>query len=511
MARGTGFSQRLAVQMKGVTKIYPDGVLALNNVDFEVLEGEVHALLGENGAGKTTLMRILYGEIKPTKGEIRLWGRRVELRNPRDALANGVSMVYQNFTLIPNFTVFENIYLALSSITSISRSEARMKLHRLMEDLGFKVPLDAIVEELPVGLQQKVEVLKALALGARLLILDEPTSILTPIESRALFDFIRTLRNRGVTVILITHKLREVKMVADRVTVLRRGRVVGVFNVDEVSEVELAKLMVGKEVELTTRRTGSGGITGDALLVEDLHVRDDRGLMRVRGVTFKVSYGEIIGIAGVQGNGQKELLEAIAGLRRVERGRIVIDGVDVTRAPPEVRRDLGLSYIPDSRSEGLALLMSLAENSVLSMIAKFTGRLYSIRWGYVEDYARRVVGGFNVVHRTLWDPVLNLSGGNQQRLMVGREILRNPRILLAHEPTQGLDVASANFIRSKLLELRDKGAAIILVSSDIDEVLGLSDRILVISDGVIVGEGRPEDMSEERLGLLMGGIVEATR
>ncbi len=498
---------RQVVSMKNITKIYPDGVVALRDVDFNLYDGEIHALLGENGAGKTTLMRILYGEIKPTRGEIWVWGRRVEFRSPRDALSEGIAMVYQNFTLIPNFTVLDNIYLAASSIMKTSRDDIAEKLSNLMKELNFRIPLNSIVEELPVGLQQKIEILKALIMGAKILILDEPTSVLSPLESKALFDLLRSLKSKGVTIVLITHKLREVKALADRVTVLRKGRVVGVFNVGDVSERELAKLMVGGDIEFTVQRVRRP--VGDvALRVEDLHVRDDRGVMRVKGVTFEVRYGEIVGIAGVQGNGQKELLEAIAGLRSIDRGRVIINGVDVTSTPPAARRRMGLAYIPDSRVEGLALTMSITENTIMSVLDRFLGRVRSIKWGLAERYASNVTKEFNIVYRSLWDPVLYLSGGNQQRLMVGRELSATPRILLAHEPTQGLDVASANIVRSKLLELRERGSAILLASSDLEEVLGLSDRVLVIFDGRIVGEGDPSDFDEEKLGLLMGGYIE---
>lgn len=499
---------RVAVFMRGISKVYPDGVVALRDVDFQVLKGEVHAVLGENGAGKTTLMRILYGEIKPTRGEIWVWGRRVSFSSPRDALANGIAMVYQNFTLIPNFTVFENIYLAVTSVQKAGRGEVRGRLAELTEKTGLNVDMDAVVEELPVGLQQRVEILKALMAGAKLLILDEPTSVLTPLETRALFEFIKALKAMGVTVILITHKLREVKAIADRVTVLRRGRLVGVFDANAVSEAELAKLMIGREVEATSRRP-SGNVSEVALLVKDLYVRDDRGILRVKGATLEVRYGEIVGLAGVQGNGQKELLEAIVGLRKPERGRIYINGLDVTEKGVAYRRELGLAYIPDSRSEGLAYNMSIVENSVMNMLKQLFRKTPIIRWSKAEGVARRIVEEYGVVYRSLGDPVSSLSGGNQQKLMAGREVSIGPKILVAHEPTHGLDVSSANLVRSKLLELRDRGSAVLLASSDLDELLSLSDRILVIFDGRIIGWGKPEDLSEERLGLLMGGYVEA--
>ncbi|MDM7274920.1 MAG: ABC transporter ATP-binding protein [Thermoprotei archaeon] len=495
--------------MKGIVKVYPDGTQALKGVDFEASEGEIHALLGENGAGKTTLMRILYGEIRPTKGEIYVFGEKADFKSPREALRSGIAMVYQQFSLIPSLTVAENIYLALSSVRRISPAEVRARAEELSRKLGWSMPFDYPIESLPVGLRQRVEVLKALLAGSKVLILDEPTSVLTPLEVEELFKVLKSLRDEGMTIILITHKIREAKRVSDRVTILRRGLKVGTFKTAEISEPSLARLMIGEEIELTVK----GGIPkpgAQALVVEKLKVKDDMGVLRVKEATLTVKYGEIVGIAGVQGNGQRELVEAIAGLRPAIAGRILIDGVDATRLTASKRGKLGLSYIPESKLVGLALEMNIVENSIMTLLSRFTRRLVDVDWGKARDNAGDIVRDFGVVCRSLDDTVKSLSGGNQQKLMVGREIRRRPKILVAHEPTQGLDVATANMVRRRMLNLRDEGSAILLVSSDLEELLSLSDRLLVIYDGRIVSEGRPEDYTLEKLGLLMGGVIDAS-
>ncbi len=496
------------VFMKGIVKVYPDGTQALKGVDFEASKGEIHALLGENGAGKTTLMRILYGEIKPTKGEIYVFGEKATFKSPRDALRTGIAMVYQQFSLIPSLTVAENIYLAASSVKRVSLEDVKARTEELSKNLGWKVPFEYTVENLPVGLRQRIEILKALLVGSKVLILDEPTSVLTPLEVEELFKVLGNLRDEGMTIILITHKIREAKKISDRVTVLRRGLKAGTFNTLEISETNLARLMVGEEVELAIRGGASKPGT-PALVVEKLKVKDDMGVLRVKEATLTVRYGEIVGIAGVQGNGQRELVEAIAGLRPALEGRILVDGVDATKLTVSERRKLGLSYIPESKLVGLALEMNIVENSIMTSLLQFTRRLLEVDWGKARSGAGDIVREFGVVHRSLDDPVKSLSGGNQQKLMVGREVNKKPKILVAHEPTQGLDIATAIMVRRRLLDLRDKGSAVFLVSSDLEELLSLSDRLLVIYDGRIVSEGAPRDYALEKLGLLMGGVIEA--
>lgn len=492
------------VEMRGIRKIYPDGVVALRGVDFEVEEGEIHGLLGENGAGKTTLMRILYGEIKQTEGEIFLKGAKVSFRGPWDAMRSGINMVYQRFSLIPTLSVAENFNLYLSSLLrGVSESEVRRRAEEVMEKLRLSVPLDEVVENLPVGVQQRAEIIKVLLSKPKLVILDEPTSVLTPIETRELFRVLRELRGEGISVVFITHKLREVKEVTDRVTILRGGERIGTFDTHSVSEEELAVKMVGRELLPPLRKPPSPG--DEVLRVEDLWVRSDRGIYAVKGVSFELREGEILGIAGVQGNGQLELAEALAGVREVERGRILLRGKDVTKLRAEARYGEGISYVPDSRAIGLILDMNLIENSPLTDLANFLGAGGRIIWQSVVGRANEIVSKFNVLG-SLRSQVRYLSGGNQQRLLVGREIAKGPSVLIVCEPTQGLDVAATEFIRLTLLRFRDEGKTLILISSDLDEIFELSDKIAVMYEGKFIGIGRNEEFTVEKLGLLMGGI-----
>jgi len=498
--------KRKAVEMLNISKIYPDGVVALRNVSLTVYEGEIHGLLGENGAGKTTLMRILYGEIKPTKGEIRLFGRKVSFHGPWDAIRHGIGMVYQHFTLVPTFTVLENLHLSFTSVgKKISESMIRRNAEKLMKEIGFEVPLDAIVEDLPIGVQQRAEILKILLRKAKILILDEPTSVLTPIETRELFKTLKKLKEKGITIIFITHKLREVKEITDRVTVLRKGRLVGTVETAKVSEIDLARMMVGREVFLKISKKPAK-VGRKVLEVVNLWVKDDRGLDAVRGVSLDLYEGEILGIAGVQGNGQKELVEAIAGIRPIIKGRIVVDNVDVTNRSTVERYRLGLAYVPDSRLVGLVFDMSLVENTTLTNLHKVLTRAKRILWDKASEIAVKVVKELDVIAPSLNAPVKYLSGGNQQKVMVGREIVREPKIFIVAEPTHGLDVGATEFIRKTLISLRDKGKAILLVSTDLDEIMQLSDRIAVMYEGKIVAIGKAGEFSIERLGLLMGGV-----
>jgi simple sugar transport system ATP-binding protein len=489
--------------MRRITKVYPDGVVALRGVDFEASEGEIHGLLGENGAGKTTLMRILYGEIKQTSGEIIFSGRAVSFKGPWDSMRSGISMVYQRFSLVPTMSVLENFYLYLSSFQRVGIEEVKRRAEDVMERLKFRVPLEANVEDLPVGVQQRVEIIKVLLSRPKLIIFDEPTSVLTPIESRELFRILKELREEGITIIFITHKLREVKEITDRVTILRKGERVGTYETPSVSEEELAIMMVGRGIVPAKRSASSPG--GEVMRVEDLWVRDDRGLHAVKGVSFELHEGEIFGIAGVQGNGQLELAEALAGMRRAERGRILLDGRDITDLPAEARYREGLAYIPDSRAVGLVLEMNLMENSILTSLRSFLGRGGRIIWPRASGRAGEIIERFNIVG-SVRSQVKYLSGGNQQRLLVGREIIKAPKVLIVSEPTQGLDVAATEFIRSTLLKFREEGRSIILISSDLDEIFELCDRIAVIYEGKFVGIERSENLTLERLGLLMGGV-----
>ncbi|ADV64338.1 ABC transporter ATP-binding protein [Desulfurococcus mucosus] len=496
-----------AVEMLGIRKIYPDGVVALRGVDFEVEEGEIHGLLGENGAGKTTLMRILYGEIHATDGEIKVFGRRVRFRSPRDAIRHGIAMIYQHFSLVPTMSVLDNLYLSMSAVNpGVSRDDTEERAEKLIAETGLRIPLGKTVEELPVGVQQRVEILKALIRDARILILDEPTSVLTPLEVEELFTSLRRLRDKGITIILITHKLREAKAITDRVTVLRRGSKVGTVKTSEASEQQLARMMVARDVELVIEKPPSRGPGREVLRIEDIWVKGGEGVDALRGVSLVVREGEILGIAGVQGNGQTELCETIAGLRKPYKGRILLDSRDVTWLDTKERYRLGIAYIPESRKIGLIHDMSVLENSILTSIDEYTGRLGIVNWKKAKEKAVEVIKEYGVQPPNPDTPVKFLSGGNQQKLMVGREIARKPRILVVAEPTQGVDVASTEFIRKRLLELRNQGIGILLVSTDLDEIFQLSDRVAVMYEGRIMGEGRVEEFTPEKIGLLMGGV-----
>jgi general nucleoside transport system ATP-binding protein len=495
------------LELKGITKRFP-GVVANDHVDFELRPREVHALLGENGAGKSTLVNILYGLYKPDEGEILLKGERADIHSPKDAIALGIGMVHQHFMLIPVLTVAENIVLGTEPVRNgvfVDSDAARQRVEVLSETFKLAVAPDARVEDISVGQQQRVEILKALYRNADILILDEPTAVLTPQEAIELFGILENLRQEGMSIIFISHKLGEVLRIADRVTVLRRGRAVGTVLREGATREGLAKLMVGRDVLLRVdKRPAEPGET--LLEVEDLHVTDLRGLDTVRGVSFSVRAGEIVGIAGVDGNGQSELIDAITGLRKSASGRVVVEGRDVTHESANDILDAGLGHIPEDRQRrGLVLDFSLAENLALHDFdqppASRFGWLYPNR---LIERARRLLREFDVRGGAPTTPAASLSGGNQQKVVVAREVSRNPRVLVAAQPTRGLDVGAIEFVHRRLVEERDAGRAILLVSLELDEILTLSDRILVIYEGRVMGEFTP-DVSEEELGIAMTG------
>lgn len=498
------------LEMRDIVKVYPDGTKALKGVTVKVYEGEILGLLGENGAGKTTLMKILFGMLKPTKGKIFLRGKEVHFKSPADAIANGIGMVHQHFTLVDVFNALENIILGMEGhglLSKIDVENARKKLQKLMDELNFQVPLDVPVENLPVGVQQRIEILKMLYRDVDILILDEPTAVLTPIEVKELFAVLRKLKEQGKTIIFISHKLNEVMEITDRVTVIRRGEVIGTVNTSEATPELLAKMMVGRDVVLRIEKPPKE--PGDVILrVEDLWVKGDRGEEAVRGLTFEVRAGEIFGIAGVEGNGQSELIEAISGLRKVEKGKIYLNGVDITSKTPRELYDMGMAHIPEDRIHmGLIIDMSVTENSILGMHwRKEFSRGFLLDWSKVEEHAKRLIEEFEVSAPGTKAPVKSLSGGNQQKLIVAREVSKKPKFIIAAQPTRGVDVASTEYIRNYLVKLRNEGKAVLLVSADLDEVLQLSDRMAIMYEGQFMGIVKPEEVTEEQIGLMMGGV-----
>jgi general nucleoside transport system ATP-binding protein len=497
----------LVLELRGITKRFP-GVLANDSVDFDLYRGEVHALLGENGAGKSTLMNILYGLYSADEGEIWIKGKRVHMRSPRDAIEHGIGMVHQHFMLIPVMTVAENVVLAdepRAGGVMLDYGAAERRVEELADRFKFAINPRARIENISVAQQQRVEILKALYRKADILILDEPTAVLTPQEARELFEILRGLTEQGLAVIFISHKLDEVLEISDRVTVLRRGKKVDTIARSGATEAGLARMMVGREVLLRVDKTPSQ--PGEpALVVEDLSVHDDRGLEAVRVVSFEVRTGEVVGIAGVDGNGQTELIDALAGLRRPTSGRIFIRGKDVTHESARECLEHGLGHIPEDRQRrGLVLEFTLAENLALH---EYRHEPFShagwLRPRRMIDAARKLLRKFDVRGGGPTTRASSLSGGNQQKVVLAREVERNPRVLLAAQPTRGLDVGAIEFVHRRLVEERDEGRAILLVSFELDEILSLSDRILVIYEGEIVGE-YPPTVSQEELGVAMTG------
>jgi ABC-type uncharacterized transport system ATPase subunit len=505
-------TEELVLEMRGVRKEFP-GVVANDDVSLDVRHGEVHALLGENGAGKSTLMNILYGLYKADAGEIRLGGKPVVFNSARDAIEAGIGMVHQHFMLIPVMTVAENIVLGHEPVREgifLDESGAEARVAELSAQFGLAVDPSSLVSEITVGQEQRVEILKALYRGADLLILDEPTAVLTPQEAKELFEIINSLKADGKSIIIISHKLNEVLEIADRITVLRRGKVIETVPRQGATEESLARAMVGREVLLRVDKPPAQ--PGDVLLaVKDLHVIDDRGIEKVRGVSFEVRAGEIVGIAGVDGNGQSELIDAITGLRKADSGAIEVAGLEIHDASARRMLDVGVGHIPEDRQRrGLVLEFSIAENIELHDYAKPP----AAKWGWIFPdrmiaLARRLIGEFDVRGGGPLTRAGGLSGGNQQKLVAAREIARDPKVLIAAQPTRGLDVGAIEYLHRRLVSERDEGRAVLLVSLELDEIFSLSDRILVLYEGEIVGEHTGE-VSEQEIGLEMLGGREKT-
>jgi simple sugar transport system ATP-binding protein len=493
--------------MRSVSKSFP-GVLANDNVNLTIQNGEIHALLGENGAGKSTLMNILYGLYTRDKGDIYFEEEKVDIRSPQDAINLGIGMVHQEFMLIDKFTVTENVALGLN-LTSSPFLELQMVEKRLVDISdrhGLAVEPNARIEHLSVGVQQRVEILKLLFREARLLILDEPTAVLTPQETKGFFQVLRSLVDNGCSVIFITHKLNEVMEISDRVTVLRDGRVIASKSTADTDARELAEMMVGREVLFTTHRAPM--MPGPTMLeVRELEALDDRSMPALKGLSFTIFQNEILGLAGVDGNGQRELAEVLAGLRDAEKGAILIEEGNVTNLPPAKRYAQGVSYIPaDRQGMGCVNSLDIACNSILGQCSDFTaaGGLV-LRNQDIERHAQELVSRFDVRCPGTSTVAGKLSGGNLQKLMLGRELMRRPKVMIVEQPTRGLDVGATEYVRKRILEARQNGAAVLLISSELEEILSLSDRIAVIYEGQIVGTVRNDNVNIQDLGLMMAG------
>jgi simple sugar transport system ATP-binding protein len=497
------------VEMRGITKRFP-GVVANRGIDFDVGAGEVHTLLGENGAGKSTLMRILYGLYRADEGEIRMNGEPVDITSPADAISHGIGMIHQHFMLVPTLTVAENVALGLPSPRRpfADPEGVSERIRELSSGYGLKLDPSAYVWQLSVGERQRVEIMKALYRNATLLILDEPTAVLTPQEVEDFFVILRQMVADGRGLVFISHKIREVLALSNRVTVLRDGATVGTVVPADVTRHDLARMMVGREVAPTERPTEPSG-EEVRLIVEDLAVLGDRGVDAVRGVSLEVRSGEIVGIAGVSGNGQRELAEAIAGLRAPSAGTIRLDGVSLGGRGAAHVRKAGLGYVPEERMrDGVIGDFTVAENLMLldSRNPDYT-RWGLQRFGVIRKHCRDLVSSFRIKTPRLETPTRNLSGGNAQKLILARELSGSPRALLAAQPTRGVDVGAAQYIHRKLIEQRAHGTAVLMISEDLDEIITLADRILVMYEGAVIGEVDPRATTMETLGLMMAGVA----
>lgn len=500
-----------AISMQNITKRFPL-VLANDQVDFEVNWGEVHALIGENGAGKSTLMKILYGMQPADEGEIFVDGKPVTLHSAKDAIKLGIGMVHQHFMLVEPLTVAENMVLGSEPMVgpSLNYREARQKTRKLIEEFGFDIDPDSKIEDLPLGLQQQVEILKTLYRDARILIMDEPTAVLTPQETRGLFRFLRDFAAAGHAVIFISHKLAEVMEICDRMSVMRDGKMIGTVDREDTDQRQLANMMVGREVILSVEKEAATP-TDVKLELNNITILDPlKHRPAVNDISFALRAGEILGVAGIEGNGQSELVEGIVGLRKIDEGHIVVAGQDMTGGGAKQMREAGLSHIPEDRNErGLIGEYSCALNSILGdhYHAPYSGTFGFLNDAKIEAHAEKLVHDYDVRPASTSVLAASYSGGNAQKLIVARELERNPSILIASQPTRGVDIGAIEFIHKQIVAARDKGLAVLLVSADLNEIMSLSDRIIVLYEGRIMGELSQGEATAERLGLLMAGSV----
>jgi len=492
------------VEMLGITKTFGD-LVANDNVDFQLRKGEIHALLGENGAGKTTLMRILYGLYHQDKGVIKVNEKPVEIHSPKDAISNGIGMVTQHFALVPPLSVAENVVLGNTDGFIVNRATIDEKVGEAAKRFGLEIDPKALVRHLAVGQRQRVEILKALYRNAKVLILDEPTAVLVPQEVDALFENLNRLKADGLSVIFISHKLHEVTQITDRVTVLRDGKLIGTVETSGMSQSQLAAMMVGRESFGVTRAEGQTPSTRAVLHIENLCAKNDKGLQALTNINLDVQAGEILGIAGVGGNGQKELAETLCGVRVCAKGSIQLEGKELNGHSPAEFTRAGVGRIPEDRHEGMVADLSVKDNLALEHLTEFA-RKGVLDHKAIRQQSEDLIRKFQIKAKP-GDPIRTLSGGNMQKVLLARVLSRNPKAVIVPQPTRGLDVGATDYVRQQLLEQKERGAAVLLISEDLDEILALSDRIAVIYEGEIVGILPAAEATPERLGLLMSGAV----